>query len=344
MTNPGAQQPGPNPGAQQPGPKPGTPGSTPGTPGGTPGTPGTPGGNPGTPGTPGGNPGTPGTPGGNPGFPSGPPFVPNQPEPDLIVPVPDSKKIVTGTPRNIVPCEPTQADVALTISPKTPDAWLEVIGTRSSSDQATVFPNLGSSLSERLSKLNLVVPNVATLYAVTFMYTGEFVTFDLALTSRAQGLMLLHFWLKELTAETDLHPPTIDQVLAISENLGTIPSVAKALERFTSIPVPSTGNGQTFDPLGLLPRLDRAASLAANDLLLMTYNGEVDALRVLVERHLGQFVSAGPLTRAVEKLAQASRVLGPLRAQMLLLLPTRNEPASIAFLAGRSNPVAPVAR
>jgi hypothetical protein len=274
--------------------------------------------------------------------------VPGQPIPDVIVPVPNGKKIVTATPKNIVPCEPTQADVALTISTQTPDAWLEVTRTRvlftSKPDlPPTIHPNQGQEFGERLSRLNLIAPGTATLYAATFMYSGDQIAIDMVLTPKAQSLMLLQFWVKHLAEEMDLQPPTPEQTLAISEGLATVPGFQAAIGRFTSIAVPASGNGSLLDPLRLLPKLDQAASQAATDIHSAGSGTQLEALRALLEDNLVGAVSSGPLKQALESLATPSVLLGPLRAQLLLLLPSVNEPVSITFLSGRSQPVSTVA-
>jgi hypothetical protein len=268
----------------------------------------------------------------------------------VIVPVPENKKIVTSTPRNIVPCEPTQVELALTISPGTPDAWLSVVGTRVISAYKpelppTIFPLRGDVLSERLGRLNLVVPNEATVYLGTFMYSGDQSAVDLALTPRSESLMLLHHWVKQVTAEMDMLPPTVEDILDLADDLATVPALTRALGRFTSIPVPASGNGPIYDPLGLLPSLDVAASQAGSDLSGIRFSDtDLNAFGALLEKHLGHLVTPGLLAEAVEKVGQQSRILGPLRGQLALLLPSQNDPVSITFISGRSEPTTPVPR
>src|SRR5262249_26589484 len=147
----------------------------------------------------------------------------------------------------------------------------------------TIFPNLGEDVGERFSKLNLLAPGVATSYAGTFMYSGDRVTFFLALSPRAESLMLLHSWVKELALSMDLNKPTADQIVNLAGGLSAVPSVSQALSRFTSIRAATAAVGvrslSAYDPDGLLPRLDNAAVLASNDLLNITYTNELQALR-----------------------------------------------------------------
>jgi hypothetical protein len=262
-----------------------------------------------------------------------------------VIPVPEGgRKIVTGTPKNIVPCEPTQVDFALSITPQTPDAWLEVIGTETQGfnpgEPPTVFPNLGQDVGERFSQLHLVAPGVATSYAGTFMHSGDRATFFLALTPRAEGLMLLQSWVKELALDMDLNKPTADQIVDLADDLATVPSITLALSRFAGISPATAGATVTslsaYDPDGLLLRLDNAASMASNDLLNINYTSELQALRALLEKHLGQPVSTNPLKQAIVQLTAPKVLLAPTRAQLFLLLGTRKQPLDISFVAAKA--------
>src|SRR5262249_9651947 len=164
--------------------------------------------------------------------------------------------------------------LTLSITPQTPDAWLEVIGTQVHGNgqiAPTIFPNLGQDVGERFSKLGLVAPGVATSYAGTFMLSGDTATFFLALSPRAEALMLLHSWVKELALGMDLNRPTADQIVDLAGDLGTVPSVTQALSRFAGIgPTAASATASVravgaYDPEGILPRLDNAAALASND-------------------------------------------------------------------------------
>jgi uncharacterized repeat protein (TIGR01451 family) len=277
--------------------------------------------------------------GGNP--PPGPPvIVPGLPVPNEIIPVPEGgKKIVTGKPKNIVPCEPTQADLCLSTTPDTPDAWLEVVGTQVKGT-STVFPNLGSDVGERFSKLGLIAPGVSTCYAGTFMLSGDSATFFTALSPRALSHMMLQVWTKELALNMELQPPTADQTVNMLKEIASVPSLQTAIGRFTAIRL-SAGTARirqtSSDPDNLLPRIDAAAIQASADILKILGTSELETLRLLLEKHLAQPVSTNPLRQAIQQTAPPKTLVTPgVRGQIFLLLPTQRQPLDVAFVAAKT--------
>jgi hypothetical protein len=172
------------------------------------------------------------------------------------------------------------------------------------------------------------------------MLSGDSATFFLALSPRAMSHMLLQTWTKELALCMELQPPTADQVVNMLREIGSVPSLQTAIGRFTAIRL-SAGTTRvrqtSTDPDNILPRLDAAAVQASADLLKILGTGEQEALRILLEKHLAQPVSANPLRQAIQKTAPPKTLMTPsVRGQLFLLLPTQKQPLDVGFVAAKT--------
>jgi len=268
--------------------------------------------------------------------------------PNLITSVPNTtgRGLVTGTPTDIVvcptDCAPTTANIHVTAdaSRGAADTWLQVVGLFGGGG-ATIYPSLGPSVPERLSREGLLAPGTDTIYSATFPEPGGTIDVVLSLTPKALQLIVLDQVMQKIALQAGIAPPTPLQVISMYNKASSIPTLKTMLSSFGPMPAPPPIPVATDAPFALLPsdplqveqlsfELQNSSDTLTNILYSTT---EMDALRDALTTVLKAPITNAQIRPVVLDFSQDAQEKEQLINELSLVLNTRTRPEKVSFQA-----------
>jgi uncharacterized repeat protein (TIGR01451 family) len=279
-----------------------------------------------------------------------PPSDPTMPPvPNVITTVPTGGRgIITGTPTEVIvcpeDCEPTTANIHVSAdsSRGISHSWLQVVGL-SASGGATIERTLGPTIPERMSRAGFLAPGVDTLYFATFPTPGSQVDVTVSLTPKALQLVALDQIMRRIAAQAGIAAPTPLQVLAMYNQVPSIPSLKTALESFGPVPAPPPTPMASDTFFALRPSSAEQMETLAFEfqnatqslVRLLYYPSEMDALRNALTSVMGQPISNAHIRWVALTFDDPSPEMDQLLNELSLVLSTRDMPAKLSFVGQR---------